>query len=175
MIARPVPGPATLPGACAPAPLFRVWLSAACLLPLLAGCSASKPRVVLYCAQDQEFAEKVLSAFTQRTGLAVDPKYDTEATKSVGLYVELVQEKDRPRCDVHWNNEILSTIRLQRQGLLDPYASPSAKPYPAWTQAKDQTWHAFASRARAAKAVQVWSGALAEAGYGSADGLAYGS
>jgi iron(III) transport system substrate-binding protein len=125
-----------------------VWLSAACLLPLLAGCSASKPRVVLYCAQDQEFAEKVLSDFTQRTGLAVDPKYDTEATKSVGLYVELVQEKDRPRCDVHWNNEILSTIRLQRQGLLDPYASPSAKPYPAWTQAKDQTWHAFAARAR---------------------------
>ena len=56
--------------------------------------------------------------------------------------------KNRPRCDVHWNNEILSTIRLQRQGLLEPYDSPSAKPYPASAKAADHTWHAFAARAR---------------------------
>src|SRR5207253_5761017 len=61
---------------------------------------------------------------------------------------ELIQEKDRPRCDVHWNNEILSTIRLQRQKLLEPYDSPSAAPFPASAKAKDHTWHAFAARAR---------------------------
>jgi iron(III) transport system substrate-binding protein len=104
--------------------------------------------VVLYCAQDQEFAEEVLPEFTGRTGLAVAPKYDTEADKSVSLYLELVREKERPRCDVYWNNEILSTIRLQHQGLLEPYASPSAEPYPASAKAKDHTWHAFANRAR---------------------------
>ena len=87
-----------------------------CLLPLFAGgCGGSSNRVVLYCAQDQEFAELVLGEFAKRTGIRVDPKYDTEADKSVSLYAELVQEKNRPRCDVHWNNEILSTIRLQRQ------------------------------------------------------------
>src|SRR5262249_42922338 len=93
-------------------------------------------------------AEQVLGEFSKRTGLTVDPKFDTEADKSVSLYVELVNEKARPRCDVHWNNEILSTIRLQRQGILEAYRSPSAESYPASAQAKDHAWHAFAARAR---------------------------
>jgi iron(III) transport system substrate-binding protein len=104
--------------------------------------------VVLYCAQDREFADQLLQDFTAETGLAVDPKFDTEANKSVSLYVELLHEKDRPRCDVHWNNEILSTLRLQRQGLLEPFDSPAAAPYPASAKAPDHTWHAFAARAR---------------------------
>jgi iron(III) transport system substrate-binding protein len=49
---------------------------------------------------------------------------------------------------VFWNNEILNTIRLQRQGLLEPYQSPSSSPYPDWTKAKDRTWQAFAARPR---------------------------
>jgi iron(III) transport system substrate-binding protein len=112
------------------------------------GCGRSKPRVVLYCAQDQEFAVDALADFTKQTGVEVAPKFDSEAGKSVMLYEELVREADRPRCDVHWNNEILSTIRLQRRGLLEPYQSPSAEPYPDFTKAKDHTWQAFAGRAR---------------------------
>src|SRR5438874_11801534 len=99
--------------------------SAGAVSALAAGCSSSSPRVVLYCAQDREFAESILADFTTRTGLAVDPKYDTEADKSVSLYEELRREKDRPRCDVHWNNEVLATIRLKVAGLLEPYDSPS--------------------------------------------------
>ncbi len=113
----------------------------------LAGCP-SGPRVVLYCAQDREFAVGPLGEFTQKTGINVDSKFDTEADKSVSLYVELVNEKGRPRCDVFWNNEILSTIRLQKQGLLEPYDSPATAPFPAFCKAKDHTWHAFAARAR---------------------------
>ena len=130
---------------------FRLWLALGAFGLLLAGatgCGSAKSRVVLYCAQDQEFADQVLGEFTRRTGLKVDPKFDTEADKSVSLYVELVSEQARPRCDVHWNNEILSTIRLQRQGLLEPYRSPSAQPYPESAKARDGTWHAFAARAR---------------------------
>jgi len=107
-----------------------------------------RPRVVLYCAQDQEFAADVLEQFRKKTGLDVTPKFDTEADKSVSLYVELVKDKDRPRCDVFWNNEILSTIRLRRQGLLEPYDSPSSVPYPASAKDKDHYWTAFAARAR---------------------------
>jgi iron(III) transport system substrate-binding protein len=125
---------------------FSLWI--AVLLLGLTGCTKSSPRVVLYCAQDQEFAESVLSEFTKRTGLPVAPKYDTEAAKSVGLAAELALEAKRPRCDVHWNNEILGTIRLQRQGVYEPYASPAAEPYPAWAKAPDRTWTAFAARAR---------------------------
>src|SRR5919198_4374390 len=109
------------------------------LLAASAGCAGPKQRVVLYCAQDKEFAEQILDTFARRTGLKVAPHYDTEADKSVSLYEELVREAGRPRCDVHWNNEILSTIRLQRKNLLEPYASPSAEPYPAFAKAKDHT------------------------------------
>jgi iron(III) transport system substrate-binding protein len=117
---------------------------------LVAGCnsSSSTSRVVLYCAQDREFAESLLAEFAQRTKIEVAPKYDTEADKSVSLYEELRREKSRPRCDVHWNNEILATIRLRREDLLEPYQSPSAATYPDWTHAPDHTWQAFASRAR---------------------------
>jgi iron(III) transport system substrate-binding protein len=115
----------------------------------LVGCGKSAPdRVVVYCALDREFADPILKDFTRDTGLEVVPRWDTEANKSVGLYEDLVREKDRPRCDVHWNNEILATIRLQRQGLLEPYRSPSALPFPAPFKAKDDTWTAFAARAR---------------------------
>ena len=128
-------------------PSRRVFLASLGALGL-AGCGKAAPRVVLYCAQDREFALGVLETFRERTGLEVVPKFDTEQNKSVGLYTELVAEKDRPRCDVFWNNEIVSTIRLQRQGLLKAYDSPSGADYPAWAKAEDHTWHAFASRAR---------------------------
>src|SRR5262249_14389127 len=47
-----------------------------------------------------------------------------------------------------WNNEILHVMRLQQQGLLEPYTSPAAAPFPAWSRPADQTWQAFAARAR---------------------------
>jgi iron(III) transport system substrate-binding protein len=120
------------------------------LFTLLAlGCGNAAPQqVVLYCAQDQEFAEATLADFQRTTGLTVTPKYDTEADKSLSLVAELQKEAGRPRCDVHWNNEIIGTIRLSRLGLLAPYASPSAVPYPPQAKAADHTWHAFAARCR---------------------------
>jgi iron(III) transport system substrate-binding protein len=117
-------------------------------LLILCGCGGGRDRVVLYCAQDQEFAEQILKDFSSSTSIGVAPHYDTEANKTVVLYDELVRERRRPRCDVFWNNEILSTIRLQRQGLLEPYRSPAANPFPEWTKAKDGAWQAFAARAR---------------------------
>jgi iron(III) transport system substrate-binding protein len=115
---------------------------------VLPGCAPRQPRVVLYSAQDQEFTTGLFEDFQEKTGLSVAAKWDTEANKSVSLYELLRQEANRPRCDVFWNNEILLTINLQRQGMLEPYASPAAAPYPAWARAEDNTWHAFAARAR---------------------------
>jgi iron(III) transport system substrate-binding protein len=112
------------------------------------GCTKPADRVVVYCAQDREFAEGVFADFHIESKLAVAPKFDTEANKSVGIAVELEAEAARPRADVHWNNEILSTIRLARKGLYEPYESPAAKDFPDWTKAKDKSWQAFASRAR---------------------------
>jgi iron(III) transport system substrate-binding protein len=128
------------------APWLRYCAYALVLVGAL-GCSR-QPRVVVYCAQDKEFAEQIFADFQKQAGLLVAPHYDTEKTKSVSLYVELVNEAERPRCDVFWNNEIISTIRLQRKGILQPYASPAAAPYPAWCRGPDDTWHAFAWRTR---------------------------
>ena len=120
----------------------------AILILLIAGCTPAADRVVLYSAQDREFAEPLFAEFTRQAKLAIAPKFDTEANKSVGLAAELLAETRRPRCDVHWNNEILATIRLARAGAYAEYASPSAVDFPAWTQSKDRTWQAFAARAR---------------------------
>src|SRR3954469_7286069 len=80
------------------------------------GCwSRSENDVVVYTAQDLEFAEPIFHDFEHATGKKIAAKYDTEATKTVGLAEAVVAERDRPRCDVFWNNEILNTLRLQRR------------------------------------------------------------
>lgn len=112
------------------------------------GCSRSNPRVVVACAQDREFAESIFSDFEKGSKLSVAAKYDTEANKSVSLAAELEAEAARPRCDVHWNNEILATIRLARKGIYAKYESPNSASFPAWSKSKDGTWQAFAARAR---------------------------
>src|SRR4051812_1465112 len=95
----------------------RLWAASLTLVIGLVGCDSPKNRVVLFCAQDEEFAQSILNDFKKATHLRVDPKYDTEATKSVSLISELLAQKKRPRCDVHWNNEVLGTIRLERAGV----------------------------------------------------------
>jgi len=131
-----------------PLPLRIRWMLPALMIAIAAGCAGPRERVIVYSAQDPEFADELFRTFSERTGIATDAKYDTEANKSVSLYAELVNEKDRPRCDLWWNNEILGTIRLDRLGLLEPYASPAAEGYPPPTHPANHTWQAFASRPR---------------------------
>ena len=121
----------------------------AVLCSVLSGClPRSNQEVIVYTALDSEFSEPVFADFTARTGIAVRPKFDTESTKTVGLAQAIITERDRPRCDVFWNNEILNTLRLERRGLLDVYRSPSARSYPAMYRSADGLWHGFAARAR---------------------------
>lgn len=128
---------------------WRLLLALSIALPFLTGCpDRSSPRVVVYCAHDREFSQAILDDFKKATGIQVDVRFDTEANKSVGLYEDLIREAGQPRCDVHWNNEIVATIRLQQKGILQPHASPSAEPFEERFKAKDQTWTAFAARAR---------------------------
>jgi iron(III) transport system substrate-binding protein len=118
------------------------------LLPLTGCWTSSGPEVVVYTAQDEEYAKPIFEDFTQTTGIAVLPKFDTESTKTAGLANAIVAEADRPRCDVFWNNEILLTLRLARKGLLDAYRPKIAARYPAMYRSKDGLWHGLAARAR---------------------------
>lgn len=104
--------------------------------------------VVVYAALDREFSEPILRTFTERTGIRVECVYDAESTKTVGLTNRIRGEAARPRCDVFWNNEILNTLRLKAEGLLDPCDPPNAADYPESFRDSDRCWFGFAARAR---------------------------
>ncbi|HSH92994.1 MAG TPA: hypothetical protein VK968_02535, partial [Roseimicrobium sp.] len=107
------------------------WLAAIVLAFAVAGCGSKDvpktsapesqaPVVVLYCAQDQIFAEPVLKEFRKQTGIEVRAVFDSEAVKTVGLANRLVAEKSRPQCDVFWGNEELRTRQLEVEGVFVP-------------------------------------------------------
>ena len=110
--------------------------------------SASCAELVVYTAMDQVFSEPILKEFEQKTGITVKAVYDVEAVKTTGLVNRLLAEKEHPRCDVFWNNEIMRTIMLKRRGILAPYNSPSAIDIPAQFKDKNNFWAGFAARAR---------------------------
>lgn len=131
-------------------PRRLLWLAPpTLLLALFIGCwSPRGNEVVVYSALDREFSEPVLSQFERRTNIEVRAKYDVESTKTLGLVTRIIQEKDRPGCDVFWNNEILHTVRLEKLGLLKSYAFPRAGDFPPEFRSAGGNWYGLAARAR---------------------------
>jgi len=130
-----------------------VVLSALVAVLLLGGiwwwqAAAHRGALVIYCAHDAIYAESILRAFEKGTGIPVAIRYDTEATKSLGLTELLIREKDAPRCDVFWNNELLGMLDLQDRGILQPYQGIGAMRIPAAFKAADGSWTGFAARLR---------------------------
>lgn len=116
---------------------------------LICGCTSEPTsEVVVYTALDEGFSRPIFADFQKETGVEVRPKFDTEATKTVGLAQAILAEQRRPRCDLFWNNEILNTLRLERAGLLRQYRSPAAEAFPAFARSPSGMWHGFAARAR---------------------------
>jgi iron(III) transport system substrate-binding protein len=104
--------------------------------------------LVVYCAHDSVYSDAVLRDFESSTGVAVAPKYDTEATKSLGLVELLIREKERPRCDVFWNNELLGTLQLQAEGVLQSYKGRGYERIPQAFKDPDGHWVGFGARLR---------------------------
>lgn len=125
------------------------WIVVAMGVLSISGCwSSTGPEVVVYSALDREFSEPILDSFEQRTGIKVLANYDVESQKTVGLVNRIIQESNRPRCDVFWNNEILHALRLDELGLLQPHPSAAARHFPDGYRPADGSWHGFAARAR---------------------------
>jgi iron(III) transport system substrate-binding protein len=103
---------------------------------------------VVYTSLDRHFSQPILREFSKKTGIQVRAKYDTESTKSVGLANQIRAERDRPRCDVFWNNEIVNTLRLKQEGLLEAFDPAEARNYPESFQDTGDQWYGFAARAR---------------------------
>ncbi|MEL6499274.1 MAG: extracellular solute-binding protein [Planctomycetota bacterium] len=138
------------------------------LLAALVGCGGESPEsdaggsqspseptrsVVLYTSADDYLVDQVVAVFEQRTGIDVLVVGDTEATKTVGLYQRLMNEKDAPRADVWWSSEPFYTVRLADEGVLAPFTAERAHAdfgggWPSAMRAEDGTWYGFALRAR---------------------------
>ncbi|MGQ0636759.1 MAG: extracellular solute-binding protein [Planctomycetaceae bacterium] len=130
-------------------PLKLVLAVGGCLLAL--GLWLARPgdeTLVVYCAHDAVFADDVLRDFERQTGIRVLPRYDTEQTKSLGLVNLLKEEQRNPQCDVFWNNELLGTVDLQQQGVLQPYRGPGYERIPAHFKDDAGHWAGFAARLR---------------------------
>jgi iron(III) transport system substrate-binding protein len=124
---------------------------AALLVVILLSCRGNpqdRRQVVLYCSVDQAVAEPIIAEFEKRTGIKVLARFDTEASKTVGLVQRIRAEAARPMADVFWSSEIFHTIRLSREGLLAPYSSDKTKDWPAMFADPNARWYGFALRAR---------------------------
>lgn len=107
-----------------------------------------RQEVVLYCSVDQAVAEPIIAAFEKQTGIKVLARYDTEASKTVGLVQRIRAEAGSPTADVFWSGEVFHTIRLAREGLLAPYRLPPVESSPAGLADPKGLWYGFALRAR---------------------------
>ena len=114
----------------------------------LAAVASAGEKVVVYVSLDEQYSGRLLADFTKQTGIAVEPTYDTERSKTVGLVNRLIREKADPQADVYWNNEVATTVKLKQAGVLQAYVSPSAADIPAAFKDPDSTWTGFAARAR---------------------------
>src|SRR5687767_6346305 len=116
------------------------------------GCSespASEGRTVtIYVSTDRVFSEPVLREYERRSGVKVNPVYDTEETKSTGLANRLLAEKARPQADVFWSNEPVRTLVLKSRDVLAPYKSPGAEGIPPALVDPDGYWTGFSARMR---------------------------
>jgi len=97
---------------------------------------------------DQEIAEPIIAEFEKQTDIDVLPRYDTEASKTVGLVQRIRAEAASPIADVFWSSEIFHTIRLAQESLLTPYGSDKTMNWPALYVDPKGLWYGFGLRAR---------------------------
>lgn len=128
--------------------LIIIVLGAILLFYLFSNYANVPNEVVVYVAHDQDYSEPILNQFEEETGIKVEPVYDTEASKTVGLVNRLIAEKDNPQADVFWNNEVSRTIQLQQEGVLDQYYPARYEDIDPVHKDPDGFWTGFAARAR---------------------------
>ncbi len=105
-------------------------------------------KVVIYTSADQPFAEPVLTAYKEKSGVDVRMVFDTEETKTTGLVNRLQAEARNPQADVFWCSDPARGIAITRLGLAQPYVSPNAGAIPPTFKDSEQLWTGFAARAR---------------------------
>lgn len=104
--------------------------------------------VVVYTSVDQVFAQEVLAAFSERSGIQALPRFDSEAGKTTGFLSLIRREATAPRCDVFWSSEAFGTIELAREGHFVALDATIAADIPREWRDRDERWIGVAARAR---------------------------
>jgi iron(III) transport system substrate-binding protein len=104
--------------------------------------------VVLYCGVDQDQSQPIAQEFTEETGLTVRYEGEIESARSIGLPGKLREEKDSPKADVFWSNEIMNMVDLGRRGLLAKLPDGVAERFPPEWRDPQGEYVAFGARAR---------------------------
>ncbi len=130
--------------------LFTLWgllLFACCFLPGSVWAEQGR-QVVVYTSVDEVLSAEVFAWIEQQTGLDVLPVFDSEATKTTGLYLRLIQEASRPRADVFWNGEFSRTLLLKEKSVLESYSPHAAERIPERFKDPEGFWTGLSARAR---------------------------
>jgi len=107
-------------------PVGGVRLVQACIVMMCVGlltcCSRTeRDEVVLYTSCDAPIAQSVIKDFESSSAVKVRLVCDTEAAKTTGLVQRLLGERDHPKADVWWSNEMLGTVQLAEMGLFEKF------------------------------------------------------
>ncbi len=130
-------------------PLITTTLIFMVILFLFQGCGEETNVITVYTSVDRDYSEDILNGFQEKyPEWELQPVFDTELTKTTGLYTRIQQEASNPQADVFWNNEIVRTIQLKQQDLLQPYHSPAAEDIPEKFKDPEGYWTGFSARAR---------------------------
>jgi iron(III) transport system substrate-binding protein len=116
------------------------------------GCSSSDNQaenvVVVYSSLDEEFARPLAQQFEKETGVEVKLISDTEKAKSSGLLNRLLEERERPQCDVFLSEDPVRSAVLKKKGLSEPYQSPAATGLLPEFSDPDHHWTGMSARVR---------------------------
>ncbi len=105
-------------------------------------------RLVLYCGVDMDQSQRIAQMFEAETGIDIDYHGETEKMRSIGLPQRLMMERNRPRADLYWSNEIMHMVYLCSSGVMSPLPEGLAEQFPeAWRDPKGM-YIAFGARAR---------------------------
>lgn len=106
------------------------------------------PAVVLYCGVDEDQSRSIARRFQEASGLRVGFSGETEAYRSIGLSKRLADERENPRADVYWSNEIMHMVHLKQLGVLAPLPEGIAQRFPKAWRDPDGHYVQFGARVR---------------------------
>jgi iron(III) transport system substrate-binding protein len=108
----------------------------------LSGCGGGDPELVVYSGRSEPLIKPFLEEFADREGLDVRVRFADTAD----LVGTLLEEGDNTRADVFIGQDAPSLVRLDEEGLLQPYDAIGRTP--ARFRARDNTWTGLSGRAR---------------------------